>query len=158
MTKSFRAHCSLQKLHFAKDKSHATLRQEGGVPLKRKRQPGAIDEDSGASKAPAAKRAATDAAMAGAGAGAAAPAPVTLAPAEPNKMLLAGNLPPELNDIMLRALFGRFPGFVDVRLIPERGLAFVEFADEGSSTVALQGLNNFRLTATHLMSVAYAKK
>lgn len=131
------------------------------------------DEDGAAARPPPAKRAArepaVDSAGAGAGAGgeAAAAAGASAAAAggaggvaavEPHRILLVGNLAPEINDLMLRALFGRFPGFQDARLVAERGVAFVEYGDVPSAAVALQGLHGFQVTATHALSVTFARK
>jgi U2 small nuclear ribonucleoprotein B'' len=53
----------------------------------------------------------------------------------------------------------RFPGFKEVRLVPtKKGLAFVEFETEMQATVAMTGLNNFRVDDTHAMVISYAKR
>lgn len=126
------------------------------------------DEDGAAARPPPAKRtarepAADSAGAVGAGADATAAAGSSAAAAgavavEPHRILLVGNLAPEINDLMLRALFGRFPGFQDARLVAERGVAFVEYADVPSAAVALQGLHGFQVTATHALSVTFARK
>ena len=76
----------------------------------------------------------------------------------PHSILLASGLPPELTVQMVVALFGRFPGLKDVRLIAERGLAFVEYEEHAQAAASLAALNGFNLTATSAMAVAYAKK
>ena len=37
-------------------------------------------------------------------------------------------------------------------------LAFIEFEGEGSAAMALQRLNNFKLSPTHLLHINFAKK
>ncbi len=39
-----------------------------------------------------------------------------------------------------------------------KGVGFVEFDNEASATIAMQGLNNFRLSDTHILQLTYAKK
>lgn len=52
----------------------------------------------------------------------------------PNKILFVQNLPEEYGVDGLTAIFGRFEGFREVRLVPGRsGIAFVEYeAEEGA--------------------------
>lgn len=40
----------------------------------------------------------------------------------------------------------------------KQGIAFVEFESEVESTVAMNGLQHFKITPTHLMVISYAKK
>ncbi|KAL5480095.1 hypothetical protein EMCRGX_G023717 [Ephydatia muelleri] len=77
----------------------------------------------------------------------------------PNKILFLTNLPEETNDQMLIMLFQQFPGFREVRLVPGRSdIAFVEFENEGQSTEARASLQGFKITPTHAMKIAFAKK
>lgn len=99
-----------------------------------------------------------DDAMAGrkaAGGSGAAPAPAA-PPADPSNVLLAQGLPAEASDVMLRALFGQYAGLADIRFIPERGLAFIEFSTIAAAQPALAGLHNFRLSETHQIKLTYA--
>ncbi|KAL2632336.1 hypothetical protein R1flu_017022 [Riccia fluitans] len=80
-------------------------------------------------------------------------------PAPPNNILFAQNLPREANNIMIEMLFQQFPGFKEVRMIEAKpGIAFIEFGDEMQSSVALQALNQFKITPTNPMQLSYAKK
>jgi len=46
-----------------------------------------------------------------------------------------------------------------VRLIPGKaGIAFVEYGDEFQSKSAMDLLQNFKITPTHLMQISFAKK
>ena len=55
--------------------------------------------------------------------------------------------------------FFRFPGFKEVRLVPGRhDIAFVEFENEMQSAAAKDALQGFKITPTHAMKIAFAKK
>jgi U2 small nuclear ribonucleoprotein B'' len=48
---------------------------------------------------------------------------------------------------------------VQVRMVEARpGIAFVDFDNELQSGVALQGLQGFKITPTHGMSISFAKQ
>ena len=75
----------------------------------------------------------------------------------PNKILLAQNLPSEISQDALIAIFGQYTGFKEVRIVPgNRGLAFIEFENEGLSGIALRQLNGFQLSATAQLNLTYA--
>ena len=81
------------------------------------------------------------------------------APAPPNNILFVQNLPQETTPMMLQMLFCQYPGFKEVRMVETKpGIAFVEFGDELQSTVAIQGLQNFKMTQQNSMLITYAKK
>lgn len=53
----------------------------------------------------------------------------------------------------------RFPGFKEARMVQEKqGIAFVEFNLESEATVAMNNLQNFKISPTHSMIISYAKK
>lgn len=53
----------------------------------------------------------------------------------------------------------RFPGYKEVRLVPGRhDIAFVEFEAEMQAATARNSLNGFKITPTHQMNIAFAKK
>ena len=54
------------------------------------------------------------------------------------------------------ALYGRFPGLKDVRLVAERGLAFVEYGEHAQAAAAQLALDGFKLTASSAMAVSFA--
>jgi len=89
---------------------------------------------------------------------------VPLAPMQPkqqppNKILFVENLPEGCTDLMLQMLFQQFPGFKEVRMVQgKQGIAFVEFENEVEASVAMNGLQHFKITPTHLMVVSFAKK
>lgn len=77
----------------------------------------------------------------------------------PNQILFLTNLPEETNEMMLSMLFNQFPGFKEVRLVPNRhDIAFVEFATELQSSAAKEALQSFKITPTHAMKITFAKK
>ncbi|KAG0495412.1 hypothetical protein HPP92_000103 [Vanilla planifolia] len=81
------------------------------------------------------------------------------APAAPNNILFVENLPHECTPMMLQMLFCQYAGFKEVRMVETKpGIAFVEYGDELQSTVAMQALQGFRMTAQNSMLISYAKK
>lgn len=55
----------------------------------------------------------------------------------PNKILFVRNLPDDYDVEGLTAIFGRFEGFKEVRLVPGRkGIAFVEYETEAGAISA----------------------
>ncbi|KAF6262296.1 hypothetical protein COO60DRAFT_1497304 [Scenedesmus sp. NREL 46B-D3] len=81
------------------------------------------------------------------------------APAPPNKILFAQNLPEASTSQMLTLLFNQYPGFLEVRMIEARpGIAFIEFDSDLSATTAMSGLQNFKITPERAMLLSYAKQ
>mmetsp|Transcript_103242 Transcript_103242/g.291543 ORF Transcript_103242/g.291543 Transcript_103242/m.291543 type:complete len:185 (+) Transcript_103242:85-639(+) len=78
--------------------------------------------------------------------------------AEPNRTLFVENLPNEATDTMLSMLFRQYPGFQEVRLIPGRAVAFVDYQNEYQAGMALQGLQGFAMTPEVKLSLSYARK
>lgn len=77
----------------------------------------------------------------------------------PNQILFLTNLPDETNEMMLSMLFNQFPGFKEVRLVPNRhDIAFVEFENEMQSAAAKDALQGFKITPSHSMKISFAKK
>ncbi|KAL0928665.1 hypothetical protein M5K25_000574 [Dendrobium thyrsiflorum] len=74
------------------------------------------------------------------------------APAAPNNILFVENLPHECTPMMLQMLFCQYPGFKEVRMVETKpGIAFVEYGDEIQSTVSMQALQGFKMTAQNPM-------
>jgi len=78
--------------------------------------------------------------------------------AEPNRTLFVENLPGEATDTMLSMLFRQYPGFQEVRLIPGRNVAFVDYQNEYQAGMASQGLQGFAMTPEVKLSLTYARK
>lgn len=146
-----------QQIHYAKTKSHAIEKLEGSYRVRPKRareveQP----EEKGASGGGAKRARGPE----GLPVVAAPPAPPPPAAALPSHKLLVQNLPalPEETLLsMVRELFGKYAGLVDVRVVAPRRLAFVEYSSDTASTPALQGLHNFAYDGAHTIAVTYAK-
>ncbi|CAK7274091.1 hypothetical protein SEPCBS119000_005992 [Sporothrix epigloea] len=75
-------------------------------------------------------------AASGSGAGASAPAQIPDEFLPPNKTLFVQNLPRDIDSDRLIGIFGRFEGFREVRVVPGRGLAFVEYEAEAGAIAA----------------------
>ena len=88
----------------------------------------------------------------------------------PNKILFLQNLPESVTKDQLMALFSqyvacglcrcpcscprRYPNLYEVRLIPtKKDIAFVEFVDEASATVAKDALHNYKLDGENKIKV-----
>ncbi|KAF6155561.1 hypothetical protein GIB67_004555 [Kingdonia uniflora] len=81
------------------------------------------------------------------------------APAPPNTILFIQNLPHETTPMMLQMLFCQYPGFKEVRMVEAKpGIAFVEYGDEMQATIAMAGLQGFKITQQNPMVITYAKK
>ncbi|KAF7995797.1 hypothetical protein HCN44_006904 [Aphidius gifuensis] len=77
----------------------------------------------------------------------------------PNQILFLTNLPDETSEMMLSMLFNQFPGFKEVRLVPNRhDIAFVEFENEIQSGAAKEALQGFKITPSNAMKISFAKK
>jgi RNA recognition motif-containing protein len=165
------------RVGYAKVKSDAIAKLDGTYQAKdrseRAAKRKAEREEAKAAKkagAPAKREPAAAAAAGGADAKPAepsAPKPVDKQPAAPsapavalpNPILFVENLPDQVNEMMLSMLFQQFPGFKEVRLVPGKaGIAFVEFESESQSSVAMAGLQSFKITPTNLMKITYAKR
>ncbi|KZS93224.1 RNA binding protein [Sistotremastrum niveocremeum HHB9708] len=72
----------------------------------------------------------------------------------PNKILFLQNLPESVEKDQLTSLFSQFPNLYEVRLIPsKKDIAFVEYLDEGSATVAKDALHNYKLDGENKIKV-----
>jgi len=77
----------------------------------------------------------------------------------PNKILFLQNLPESVSKDQLMALFSQYPNLHEVRLIPtKKDIAFVEFLDEGSATVAKDALHNYKLDGENKIKITFARK
>eukprot|EP00736_Rhodelphis_marinus_P000472 Rmarinus@m.17355 len=75
-----------------------------------------------------------------------------------NKLLFVQDLPEDATKEMVTALFKQFPGFSEVRMVESKpGICFVEFSSAEESTVAHRELQGYRVSASHKMSIAFAK-
>merc|ERR1712093_666198 len=90
-------------------------------------------------------------------AGAAAVIPDEYLP--PNKILFLQNLPEDYDIDALTAIFGRFEGFREVRLVPgRRGIAFVEYDGEAGAISAKENTAGMALGDGQVMKVTYQRQ
>ena len=75
----------------------------------------------------------------------------------PGATLFVENLPNIINETALTILFKQYPGFQEVRLIPGRAVAFVDFGNELQAEIAIKGLNNFLVTPDKALKISLAK-
>jgi len=77
----------------------------------------------------------------------------------PNKILFLQNLPESVTKDQLMALFSQYANLYEVRLIPtKKDIAFVEYMDEGSATVAKDALHNYKLDGESKIKITFARK
>jgi len=77
----------------------------------------------------------------------------------PNKILFLQNLPESVSKDQLMALFSQYPNLHEVRLIAnKKDIAFVEYMDEGSATVAKDALHNYKLDGENKIKITFARK
>ncbi|KAI4123289.1 MAG: hypothetical protein LQ338_005338 [Usnochroma carphineum] len=155
-------------LDYAKTKSDATVQREGNeeefemhkrrrLAEKERKQAYQAAEEQKKLKRPAVAPA-PDAAAArpakatrGAGLKSSNPGAGAVVPEEylpPNKILFVQNLPDDYDVDGLTAIFGRFEGFREVRLVPGRkGIAFVEYEAEAGAISAKESTSGMGLGA-----------
>lgn len=91
-------------------------------------------------------------------AGAAAVIPDEYLP--PNKILFVQNLPEEYDIDGLTAIFSRFEGFREVRMVPgRRGIAFIEYEAETGAITAKENVTGMVLGENNqVMKVTYQRQ
>lgn len=75
----------------------------------------------------------------------------------PSSLLLAKDLPSECNDMMLAMLFRQYSGYKEVKLLGG-GMVTIEFGTENEATLALKGLNGFKLTTSASLDLTYGER
>lgn len=75
-----------------------------------------------------------------------------------NNVLFVEGLTSEINEKILNAIFGKFNGLKDIRLIKGRGVCFVEYDTDFNAGIALLGLNKSQLTNDTVLKISFAKK
>ena len=135
------------------DKKKAAEAAEEQKRLKRA-APGGVAPDVNARPAKATR----GAGLKSTNAGAAAVIPDEYLP--PNKILFVQNLPEEYDIDALTAIFGRFEGFREVRLVPgRRGIAFIEYETETGAISAKENTAGMALgDGSQVMKVTYQRQ
>jgi RNA recognition motif-containing protein len=157
------------RVAYSLEKSHATLKLEGtfkpgqkNESKKRKREEEDEEEDAKKAESGSAQgwRKAKVVKVDKSQAIAADKPQAQFTPSLPSKMLLVQGLTPgadaEATKTLLSGLFGVFHGLADIRVVAERGLAFVEFTNESAATPALQALHNYKVSSGQQLEVRYA--
>lgn len=76
----------------------------------------------------------------------------------PNKILFLQNVPDEYDVDALTALFGRFEGLIEVRVVPtRRGIAFVEYEAESGAIAAKESISGMTL-GDKVIKVTYQRQ
>lgn len=79
--------------------------------------------------------------------------------ATPYHILFAQQLPSSCTVESLTNLCSNYVGFKEVRGVPSKDIAFIEFEDHVQATVALEQLNNFKLNdSNELLHLTYSKQ
>lgn len=77
----------------------------------------------------------------------------------PNRILFIQNLPASLPPQVLPDLFRRYPGFQDLRAVPNRpDVAFVEYENEAQAGAARQILDKTEILPGHIIRVSFARR
>ncbi|RDW80747.1 RNA recognition-containing protein [Coleophoma crateriformis] len=78
----------------------------------------------------------------------------------PNKIIFVQNLPDEYDIDALTAIFGRFEGFREVRLVPgRRGIAFIEYENEAGAISAKENTAGMTLGSEgQIIKVTYQRQ
>jgi RNA recognition motif-containing protein len=77
----------------------------------------------------------------------------------PNKVLYLQNLPDGVTEQQLLDVFKKFPGFVEIRLVPNRpDVAFAEYENESQAVVARQAAENHEIQPGKTLRVAFARR
>lgn len=77
----------------------------------------------------------------------------------PNRILFIQNIPPAYPTLSLSELFKRYPGFQDLRSVPNRpDVAFVEYESEGQAGAARQILDKTEIVPGCNIRVSFARR
>merc|ERR1719471_2625359 len=77
-----------------------------------------------------------------------------------NNIIFVQDLPEEVDEKMLTALFNQFDNFMEVRMAPSKTgrAAFIEYTNERSAANAKDTLQGFKVTPTTQLKITFAKK
>jgi hypothetical protein len=77
----------------------------------------------------------------------------------PNKVLYLQNLPEGITEKELLEVFKKYPGFVEIRLVPNRpDVAFAEYESEAQAVVARQAAETHEVRPGTNLRVAFARR
>nr|XP_023903141.1 U1 small nuclear ribonucleoprotein usp102-like [Quercus suber] len=154
-------------LAFAKSRSDATVQREdgqAGLEAHKSQRLAEKERRQAAEAAEAAKRAAlkraTDEANGDRPAKKVAAAGAAAADEHlpPNKTLILRDLPEDYTQQILTSIFGRYPGFKEIRMVPGRaGLAFAEYESEDGAIMAKTEMHQ-KVLAGKTVKVTYQRQ
>jgi RNA recognition motif-containing protein len=75
-----------------------------------------------------------------------------------NHTLYIKELRPYVTSAKLNKIFSEYKGFREVRHIPEKGVAFVEFDNDTQATHSLMQIQSFKFEDGHRLNASYARK
>uniref|UniRef100_A0A7S2RXV7 RRM domain-containing protein n=1 Tax=Mucochytrium quahogii TaxID=96639 RepID=A0A7S2RXV7_9STRA len=76
----------------------------------------------------------------------------------PHNILFVTELPAECEKTALEILFKQYNGYKEVRVVPSRNVAFIEFDTIPNATLAKLGLSGFKVSETHTLKLDFAKQ
>mmetsp|Transcript_2410 Transcript_2410/g.8603 ORF Transcript_2410/g.8603 Transcript_2410/m.8603 type:complete len:253 (-) Transcript_2410:91-849(-) len=80
----------------------------------------------------------------------------------PNNILFVENIPTSLDakiaHDMVTELFSPYEGLQEIRIVPGKGVAFVEYATEAHAVTALNGLQGFKISPECFLALSYVRK
>ncbi|KAF8820596.1 small nuclear ribonucleoprotein [Cardiosporidium cionae] len=71
--------------------------------------------------------------------------------------LFVENVPPTMTIAGLEALFKQYPGIIECRLVEGRNVAFVDFRSSTHAEVAMDGLQDFRVTPDYKLKISFLR-
>lgn len=83
--------------------------------------------------------------------------PLRITYSNAGSILLVSNLPRKTNATKLYPLFAQFPGFIKVRMVKSRKIAFIEFLTENESGAAKEALQGYKISPEHSMNISFAQ-
>ena len=75
-----------------------------------------------------------------------------------HNILFLERLENTISEALLIGIFELYDGFKEVRLISEKGVAFIEFNSSEDAAKALIGLNGYKISPTCQFFISYAKR
>mmetsp|Transcript_18249 Transcript_18249/g.34866 ORF Transcript_18249/g.34866 Transcript_18249/m.34866 type:complete len:244 (-) Transcript_18249:117-848(-) len=76
--------------------------------------------------------------------------------AAPNRILFVENLPPDCKSEQLDAIFGKFPGFKETRVVGGKNVAFVDFENDYLAGLAMEQCKEAKIGAMPI-HISFAK-
>ena len=75
----------------------------------------------------------------------------------PGPILKVDNIPEDTSKESLIEIFSKYEGYLDLRHVPSKQLAFVEYKTTEYAKVVREGLRGYQISPSHKLRVNYAK-